>query len=411
MNGKVVVTGMGTINPTGNNVNETWNNLVDGVSGVGPVTHFDAEEFNVRVACEVKDFNPADFISSKEIRRMDRFEQLAVVAAREAINHAGIEIGDRLSERTGVIVSSAIGGLTSLQDGFDTLYSRGSKWISPYLIPMFISNGASGMIAIDHGIKGPCLSIASACASGADALGLAMRLIQSGVIDLAIAGGSDATITEIGFAAFDKIRASSRRNEEPLTTPKPFDLERDGLVMGEGAAILVLESEQHARERGADVLAELAGHSSTSDAFHMTAPSEQGIGGALAMQLAMDSAGVNPESVDYINAHGTGTILNDITETRAIKHAFGPLAYKIPISSTKSMTGHMMGATGALEAIICIQIIREDTLPPTINYETPDPDCDLDYVPNFAREKPVKVALSNAFGFGGHNAVLVMRAY
>lgn len=411
MDGKVVVTGMGTINPIGNNVNETWEHLVNGISGIGPVTLFDAGDLNVRIACEIKDFKPEEVIGPKEIRRRDRFEQLAAVAAKEAILQAGIEFDDSLSERTGVIVSSAIGGLTSLQDGFDTLYSKGSKWISPFLIPMFISNGASGMLAIDYGIKGPCLSVVSACASGADALGLAMRLIRSGIIDLAIAGGSDATITEIGFVAFDKIRASSRRNEVPLSTPKPFDLERDGLVMGEGAAILILESEQHAKRRGADILAELAGHSSTSDAFHMTAPSEEGSGGVLAMKLAMDSACVNPDNIDYINAHGTGTILNDITETRAIKNVFGSLAYQVPISSTKSMTGHMMGATGALEAIICIQIIRKNILPPTINYQTPDPECDLDYVPNIAREKAVEIALSNAFGFGGHNAVLIMRTY
>jgi beta-ketoacyl-acyl-carrier-protein synthase II len=411
MDGKVVITGMGTINPVGHNVNETWENIINGVSGVGPVTLFDAEQFNVRIACEIKDFQPGETLSAREIRRRDRFEQFAAVAAKEAIHQAGIEFTDSISERCAVIVSSAIGGLTALQDGIETLSAKGPARISPFIIPMFISNGASGMLAIDYGVKGPSLSVVSACASGADAIGMAWQLIRSGVVDLVIAGGSDATITEIGFAAFDKVRATSRRNEKPFRTPRPFDLERDGLVMGEGAAVLILESERFARERGAEILAELAGYSSTADAFHMTAPDAEGSGGALAMRLAMASASVGQDMIDYINAHGTGTILNDQTETRAIKRVFGALAYKIPVSSTKSMTGHMMGATGALEAIICTQIIQNNIVPPTINYQTPDPECDLDYVPNVFRETKVDIALSNAFGFGGHNSVLVLRSY
>lgn len=411
MEGKVVVTGMGSINPIGNNVGDTWENLVNGVSGIGPVTLFDAKDYKVNIACEIKNFDPSGVLSDREVRRRDRFELFAAVAAREAILQSGLDINDELSEQTGVIISSAIGGLTSLQEGFDTLYLKGASRISPFIIPKFISNGASGMLAIDYGIKGPSFSIVSACASGADAIGMARQLIKSGVIKVAIAGASDATITRIGFAAFDKVRAMSRRNDEPFSTPKPFDLERDGLVMGEGAAVLVLEEEQHARNRGADIMAELAGHSSTVDAFHITAPAEDGGGGALAIRLALESACVNPENIDYVNAHGTGTILNDYAETRAIKKSFGPLAYQIPISSTKSMTGHMMGATGALEAIICIQCIRENLIPPTINYETPDPQCDLDYVVNVTREKLVETAISNAFGFGGHNAVLVLRKY
>jgi len=411
MEGKVVVTGMGTINPIGNNVGDTWENLVNGVSGIGPVTLFDAKDFKVRIACEIKNFDPGDVLSARDVRRRDRFELFAALAAREAVLQSGLDINDELAEQTSVIVSSAIGGLTALQDGFDTLYSKGASRISPFIIPKFISNGASGLLAIDYGIKGPSLSVVSACASGADAIGMARLLIRSGVIKVAIAGGSDATITRIGFAAFDKVRALSRCNHEPFTTPKPFDLERDGLVMGEGAAVLVLEAEQYAMTRGAEIIAELAGHSSTADAFHITAPAEDGGGGALAIRLAMESACVNPENIDYINAHGTGTILNDYTETRAIKKSFGTLAYQIPISSTKSMTGHMMGATGALEAIICIQCIRENLIPPTINYEIPDPECDLDYVPNVAREEVVDTAVSNAFGFGGHNAVLVLRKY
>lgn len=411
MDGKVVVTGMGTINPIGNNVGDTWENLVNGVSGIGPVTLFDSKDFNVHIACEINNFDPSDVLSAREVRRRDRFEIFAAMAASEAILQSGLDINEELAEQTGVIVSSAIGGLTALQDGFDTLYSKGASRISPFIIPKFISNGACGMLAIDYGIRGPSFSVVSACASGADAIGMAKQLIKSGVIKVAIAGASDATITEIGFAAFDRVRAMSRCNDEPFATPKPFDLKRDGLVMGEGAAVLVLEAEQHAKNRGADIIAELAGHSATIDAFHITAPAEDGGGGALAIRLAMESACVNPETIDYINAHGTGTILNDYAETRAIKKSFGTLAYQIPISSTKSMTGHMMGATGALEAIICIQGIRENLIPPTINYEIQDPECDLDYVPNVAREKIIDTALSNAFGFGGHNAVLVLRKY
>jgi 3-oxoacyl-(acyl-carrier-protein) synthase len=276
---------------------------------------------------------------------------------------------------------------------------------------MLMSNGASGLIAIDHGFTGPCFSVASACASGADGIGTAWHLIRSGAIDIAITGASDATITALGVAAFDRLGAMSRRNEDYLMTPQPFDLNRDGLVMGEGAAIMVLESESHAQKRGAEILAELAGYASTSDAYHITAPSDDGAGGAQAMRLAMHAAGVNNDEVDYINAHGTATDLNDVSETRAIKATFGDLAYKIPVSSTKSMTGHMMGTTGALEAIFCVLAIRSHIIPPTIHYETPDPDCNLDYVPNEARETWVDVALSNAFGFGGHNAVLAIKSY
>jgi len=274
-----------------------------------------------------------------------------------------------------------------------------------------MSNGAAGMLAIDYGIKGPCFSVASACASGADGIGMAWLLLRSGIIDAALAGASESTIAPIGIAAFDRLGAMSRRNDDYSMTPQPFDKNRDGLVMGEGAAILVLETEAHARARGAEILAEMAGYAASADAFHVTAPAEDGAGGAQAMHRAMQSAGVNPEDVDYINAHGTATPLNDLSETRAIKSAFGDLAYNIPVSSTKSMTGHMMGATGALEAIFCVKAVRSNVVPPTIHYQTTDPECDLDYVPNQAREMPVDVALSNAFGFGGHNAVLVIKKY
>ena len=408
---KVVITGMGTINSLGKSVAETWDAVVRGVSGVGPVTLFDAADFQVKIACEVKNFNPDDFLPAKESRRRDRFEQFATIAAAEAIRQSGITVNEENAGRIGVIVSSAIGGFTSIVEGEHTLLEQGARRVSPFLIPMLMSNGAAGMLAIDYGLRGPSFSVASACASGADGIGIAWMLLRTGTIDVVVAGASEATITPLGVAAFDRVGATSRRNEDYSMTPQPFDRNRDGLVMGEGAGILVLERESHARARGANILAELAGYGSTSDAYHITAPSENGEGGARAIQAALLAAQVNFDEVDYINAHGTATVLNDLSETRAIKAAFGNFAYNIPISSTKSMTGHMMGATGALEIIFCVQAVKEGLLPPTIHYQTPDPECDLDYVPNQARQKPVRVAASNAFGFGGHNAVLVVRKY
>lgn len=411
MTHRVVVTGLGAVSPLGLNVKETWDCAVKGVSGVAPITLFDASEFLVKIACEVKNFDPKDFMDFREARRRDRFEQFATAAATEALEQAGLEVAEQEARRVGVIVSSAIGGVRALQDSVTALIQEGPRRLSPFVIPMLMSNGASGLIAIDHGFTGPCFSVASACASGADGIGMAWHLIRSGAIDVAITGASDATITALGVAAFDRLGAMSRRNQDDLMTPQPFDLNRDGLVMGEGSAILVLESEGHARKRGAEILAELGGYAATSDAYHITAPSEDGAGGAQAMRLAMEAAGVNHDEVDYINAHGTATELNDLSETRAIKATFGDLAYRIPVSSTKSMTGHMMGTTGALEAIFCVLAVRSSIIPPTIHYETPDPDCDLDYVPNEARQARVDVALSNAFGFGGHNAVLAIKSF
>ncbi len=411
MDEKIVVTGMGTVNPLGLSVTESWENAVNGISGVGPITQFDASDFLVKIAAEVKQFNPENYMPAREARRRDRFEQFATAAAREAVQQAGLEIDNEHAGRVAVFVSSAIGGIKSLQDAIITVQNDGPRRISPFVIPMLMSNGASGLIGIDFGFQGPCLSVASACASGADGIGMAWLMLRNGIVDVALAGASEATISETGVAAFDRVGAMSRKNDAYDMTPQPFDRNRDGLVMGEGAAVLVLEREGDAKARGANILAELAGHASTADAFHITAPSEDGYGGAQAMRLAMQAAGVNPEDISYINAHGTATQLNDLSETRAIKAAFGDLAYNIPVSSTKSMTGHMMGATGALEAIFCVQAIREDTIPPTIHYQDPDPDCDLDVVPNESRRKSVKVALSNAFGFGGHNAVLVIRKY
>jgi len=406
----VVVTGMGTISPLGLTVAETWQNLINGVSGVGPITHFNPDGLLVKIACEVKNFDPEKYIPSREARRRSRFEHFAAAAAREAVQQSGLELDKLDPGRVGVIISSAIGGVQAFSDAVSQA-EDGPRRISPFTIPMLMSNGAAGMVSIDYGFQGPSLSVASACASGADGIGMALLMLQAGVIDIAIAGASEATITPVGVAAFDRLGAMSRRNEDYSRTPQPFDLERDGLVMGEGAAVLVLELESHARSRGAEILAEMAGYGSSADAYHITAPLEDGYGGAQAIRRAMNSAGINPQDVDYINAHGTATPLNDISETRAIKTAFGDLAYNIPVSSTKSMTGHMMGATGAMEAVFCVQVVRQNIVPPTINYYVPDPECDLDYVPNQAREMPVRVAVSNAFGFGGHNAVLVIRGY
>lgn len=408
---KIVITGMGTVNPLGLSVAESWRNVTNGVSGVGPITLFDASNFNVRIACELKGFDASKYMDPKEARRRDRFEQIGAAAAQEAILHSGIQINDENRSRIGVIVSSAIGGMKSLQDAIFTLKDEGPRKLSPFLIPMLMPNGASGLIAIDNGIQGPCLSIASACASGADGIGMAFMMLQSGLIDAAIAGGAEATICEVGVGSFDRIGAMSRRNDDYSMTPAPFDKNRDGLVMGEAAGVLVLERESFARSRGANILAELAGYGSTADAFHVTAPETNGTGGAAAIKAALTSAGVNQDEVGYVNAHGTGTPLNDAAETRALKAAFGDYAYNLSVSSTKSMTGHCMGATGAIEAIFCAQAVREGILPPTIHYQTPDPDCDLDYIPNTAREKKINVAISNAFGFGGHNAVLAIRKY
>lgn len=411
MTDRIVITGLGAVSPLGLNVEETWQNILNGVSGVAPITLFDASDYQVQIACEVKGFDPEDFMPSREARRRDRFEQFIAAAAGQAIHQAGLEASEIDPGRIGVIISSAIGGAQAFQDAVLAMDKEGPRRVSPFVIPMLMANGGAGLVAIDHGFMGPAFSVASACASGADGMGVAWQLLRSGAIDVAVTGGSEATITKIGIAAFDRLGAMSRMNDAYTNTPQPFDLDRDGLVMGEGAAILVLEREEHAQARGAEILGELAGYAATADAFHITAPSEDGIGGAKAIRAALKAARVNPEEVDYINAHGTATQLNDLSETKAVKAAFGELAYQIPVSSTKSMTGHMMGATGALEAIFCLKAIQENVIPPTINYQTPDPACDLDYVPNKSREKDIEIALSNAFGFGGHNAVLVFKGY
>jgi len=413
MQERIVITGMGTVNPLGLNVQESWANVIAGKSGVGPITIFDshAANLNVHIAAEVKNFKPEDFMDARDARRQDRFEQFTTAAAKEALKNSGLQITEANAGRIGIIISSAIGGLHSLQEAILTNQRDGPRKVSPFLIPMLMANGGAGMAAIEFGIKGPCFSVASACASGADGIGTALMMLRTGMIDAALTGASEATITTTGVAAFDRVGAMSRRNDNYSMTPQPFDKSRDGLVMGEGSAVLVLERESDAKKRGATIYAELAGYGATADAFHVTAPHEHGAGGAAAIRMALQSAGANDDEIGYINAHGTATPLNDQAETRAIKAALGERAYKIPTSSTKSMTGHMMGATGALEVIFCVQAMREGILPPTIHYETPDPECDLDYIPNKAREVKVSLALSNAFGFGGHNAVLAIRKY
>ena len=408
---RVVVTGMGTVNSVGQSVKETWQNILKGVSGVGPITLFDSSQLLVKIACEVKNFNPENYLPRNEARRRDRFEMFATAAIQEATRQSGLTVTEENAWRIGVIYSSAVGGLISIFDGFRLLINEGPRRVSPFLIPMYITNGPAAMTSLDYGLKGPCQSIVTACASGTDAIGMAMMMIRAGMMDAAITGGCEAPVCNVGLASFDRLGALSRWNDDYSMTPAPFDKNRDGLVIGEGAGALVIESESFAKARGAEILAEIAGYGCSSDAFHITAPHEQGAGGAQAIRLALQSAGVDAGQVGYINAHGTATPLNDLAETRAIKAAFGALAYNIPISSTKSMTGHMMGATGALEAIFCIQAIRDGILPPTIHYQTPDPECDLDCIPNQARQKSVNVAISNSFGFGGHNAVVAIRKY
>ncbi len=405
-----MITGMGAICSVGKSVPEIWNNLINGVSGIGEIKLFDASDLLVKVACEVKDFDPKDFIPAKEVRRRDRHQIFAAIAIQEAMSQAGIDIEKVNPERVGMVISSSIGGIGSLEKNIIEMEKNGPRRVNPFLIPMLMSNGSAGLAGIDHQFKGPAFSVASACASAQDGIGIAKMMLQAGMVDVVITGGCESPITKIGISAFDRIGATSRTARGGVA-PRPFDLNRDGLVVGEGAGILVLETEKHAKARGAEIIAELAGHGATVDAFHITAPTEDGSGSSRAIGLALKGAKLSPDKIDYINAHGTGTKLNDLSETRAIKSIFGSHAYNLHMSSTKSMTGHMMGATGAIETIVCAKVIQEGILPPTINYITPDPECDLKYVPNEAIEKEVSSAISDAFGFGGHNSVLLLKRY
>src|ERR1700687_634530 len=396
---RVVVTGMGAVTPVGLDVESMWDAVVHGRSGVAPVQAFDTSDLNVRIAGEVKDFDPTQYMDRKEARRMDRFLHLGIVAAQEAMRDAALDVRAEDAERVSVIVGSGIGGIATIVDATLTLHTRGPDRVSPFVVPMMLPNMLAGLIAIQTGAKGPNFGVSSACATAGHALGEGAEIIRRGDADIVIAGGSEAPITRIGLAAFDSMRAVSRRNDEPQRASRPFDAQRDGFVLAEAAGVLVLEDLAHAIKRGARIYAQITGYGSTADAYHITAPSEGGEGAARAMQLALKRARLQPGDVDYINAHGTSTAQNDRTESLAIRSVFGQNAP--PVSSTKSMTGHLIGASGAVETIICIKTIREGCLPPTINYEHPDPECDLDYVPNMARRKRVNAALTNSFGFGG----------
>jgi 3-oxoacyl-[acyl-carrier-protein] synthase II len=407
----VVITGLGAVTPLGNDVPSMWKALVDGRSGIGPITLFDTSEMEVRIAAEVKDFDFETLFGRREIRRSDRFTLFALAAARQAVEDAGLSFEDDLRSRTGVLIGSAIGGVTTLLENYDVLRESGPRRVSPLMVPMMMPNAASGKVAIAFGLHGPNYSLASACATGSHAIGEAAALIRRGDADVVICGGSEAVVAALSLSAFKNMGAVSTRNDEPERASRPFDAERDGFVMGEGAGILVLESLSHARARGVRIYAQVAGYGATADAYHITAPDEDGRGAARAMALALEDAGLMPEAVDYINAHGTSTQLNDRIETRAIRQVFGAHADRLAVSSTKSMMGHLMGAAGAVEAIACVKSLETGWVHPTVNYENPDPDCDLDYVPDGARQIKPHVALSNSFGFGGHNACVAFRRW
>lgn len=411
MDNKVVVTGIGVISPLGLDAKSLWQALVSGKSGVDYITSFDPEPFMTKIAAEVKDFDPAQYMDRKELRRMDRFTQFAVAAALQAVEQAQLKIDATNANDTGVIIGAGYGGLSILLSQYEVLKEKGPDRISPFLVPMMIADTAAGMVSIMLGAKGPNFCVTSACASGSDAIGDSFEIIRRGDAQAMLAGGTEAQIIPIVVAAFNAARAISTRNDEPQKASRPFDAERDGFVMGEGCVILVLESLSFATKRGAPILAEIVSYGATADAFHVTQPSEEGEGGARAMAMALRKAGLEPGEIDYINAHGTSTQLNDKNETMAIKTVFGENAYRIPISATKSMTGHLLGAAGAIEAAICVLTIQHGVILPTINLTCPDPDCDLDYVPHEARQAKVDTALSNAFGFGGHNSTLIIRRY
>jgi 3-oxoacyl-[acyl-carrier-protein] synthase II len=410
-NNRVVVTGTGILCPLGLNTATTWEGLVAGKSGIDHITLFDPEPHETKIAGEIKGFQPTDYISRKNAHRMDRFAQMAVVASLQAVEQSGIKVNSMNEDNIGVIVGSGIGGLSTLFEQTKLLLEKGPNRVSPFLVPMMITDMAAAQVSITLGLKGPNLCTTSACSSGSDAIGVAYELIKRGDTQAVLSGGSEAIINPIGITAFNALKAISTRNDEPQLASRPFDTERDGFVIGEGAGILVLENLAHAQKRGAQILAEIMAYGATADAYHITQPDGAGAGAARAIQAALNKAGLATTEIDYINAHGTSTQLNDKMETTAIKSVFGDYAYHIPISSTKSMMGHLIGAAGAIEAAICTMVIQHGLIPPTINLIHPDPECDLDYVPNVARRAKVTTALSTSFGFGGHNSALVFRQY
>jgi len=412
MKRRVVVTGMGAVTPVGNDVATMWRSLVEGKSGAGPITKFDASTFEVRFACEVKGFDPLQFMDRKEAKRADQFTQYAVAASRQAMDDAGFGGGTGYEpDNTGVIIGSGIGGLKIFEEQHDVYRQRGPGKISPFFIPMFISDIAAGIVSMQFGAKGPNYATVSACATSAHAIGDAYRTIQYGDADVMITGGAEATVTPMAVGGFANMKALSERNDSPETASRPFDLTRDGFVMGEGGAVLILEELEHARKRGARIYSEIIGYGATGDAYHLTAPAPNGEGAQRAMKRALQDAQLSPGDVQYINAHGTSTPANDLNETAAIKAVFGEHARTVNVSSTKSMTGHMLGAAGAIELVISTLAINNSLIPPTINYQTPDPECDLNYTPNAAVERELHAAISNSFGFGGHNTTLAVKRY
>ncbi len=412
VNRRVVVTGFGVISPLGHTADATWENIKAGKSGVGMITRFDAAPSAVKIAAEIKDWDAGVYMSPKDARRRDPNAQFGVAAAKMAVEHAGYSVPEDRRHRTGVFIGSAVGGIGSYWHEAIKLFETGDmRAVSPFGIPMVLVNAASDIVSIDIGAHGPSYTPISACATGADCIGHALDMIRLGKLDAAVAGGCEAPIIPIGIAAFDRIGACSRMNDTPEQAVRPFSKDRAGLAFAEGAGVLMLEALEHAQARGATIHAELVGYGASSDAFHITAPEPEGTGASIAIRMALESAGIDPDAIDYINAHGTATALNDVMETKAVKRVFAERAYRIPMSSTKSMTGHGMGATAGMEAVFCVQAIRDQIAPPTINLHEPDPECDLDYVPNVARQVPITYAMSNSFGFGGHNVSLIFRRF
>ena len=411
MTDRVVVTGIGLVTPVGLNSESTWNSLVEGRSGIDYISLFDAEGYESRIAGEVDEFDATTALGRKEAKRLDRFSQFACVAAIEALEHANLNMEKEDVDRVGVLIGSGVGGIITIADQHKILLQKGPKRVSPFLVPMMLGDMASGQVSMMIGAKGPNFSTVSACATGADSIGEALEMIRRGRADVVIAGGTEAAVCEIGVAGFNSCMALSTRNEDPQGASRPFDSDRDGFVLGEGAGLLVLESLEHAEQRGANILAEMSGYGASSDAHHVTQPHPEGEGAARAMKWAIEDAGITPDKVDYINAHGTSTPLNDKYETIAMKRMYGDHAYKLAISSTKSMTGHLLGAAGGIEAAFTVLTIKNGIVPPTINIDNPDPDCDLNYIPNTAKKQPVNVAMSNSLGFGGHNASLVFERF
>ena len=408
---RVVVTGLGAITPIGNDMETFWRSIKNGVCGIDKVTLFDASDLKTQIAGEVKNFEPTDYFEKKDARKMDRFTQFAMIAADEAIKNSGLDMEKEDPWRVGVITGSGIGGITTFEDQHTVLMERGPGRISPFFIPMMIGNMAPAQIAIKHGMQGVNENVVTACASGSNAIGTAFRHIQYGDNDVIVAGGAEATVSRIAFAGFCNMKAMSTNNDDPQHASKPFDANRDGFVLSEGAGFMVLEELEHAKARGAHIICEMVGYGATDDAYHITSPIPGGKGGAMAMKKAIEDAKITPDKITYINAHGTSTKYNDQFETEAIKEALGDAAYKVMVSSTKSMTGHMLGAAGGVEAIVCAKAIEDSFVPATINYQTPDPDCDLDIVPNEGRNTPVNYAMSNSLGFGGHNATVLFKKY